>query len=86
MAAPMIASIKGKVLIQIEGSDPVEVGEVEIPVTVCAERRGQEITDAVASLVTKPDLHVCTRCTSCTSDAEHCASNCPRPAAAKAGQ
>lgn len=75
-----IASIKGKVLIQLEGSEPVEVGEVKIPVTTYTERRGRELADTVESIVTAPELHVCTRCTSCTSDAEHCASNCPRPA------
>lgn len=30
--AALIATIKGKVLIQLPGSEPVEVGEVEIPI------------------------------------------------------
>lgn len=47
---PMVASIKGKVLIQIEGSEPVEVGEVEIPIYASTERpkhtRGRDIIEA----------------------------------------
>lgn len=51
-SGPMIASIKGKVLIQLEGSEPVEVGEVEIPIYASTERpkhtRGEQIRQATA--------------------------------------
>lgn len=48
--AAVIATIKGKVLIQIPGSEPVEVGEVEIPIHVSTstipKTRGREIATA----------------------------------------
>lgn len=54
-SGPMIASIKGKVLIQIEGSEPVEVGEVEIPIYASTERpkhtRGEQIRQANRAVI-----------------------------------
>lgn len=48
--AAVIATITGKVLIQIAGSEPVEVGTVEIPIHVGTERpkvmRGREVGTA----------------------------------------
>lgn len=52
-SGPIVASIKGKVLIQIEGAQPVEVGEVEIPIYASTERpkhtrsRGMADTDDI---------------------------------------
>lgn len=57
-SAPMVASIKGKVLIQLEGSEPVEVGEVEIPIYASTERpkhtRGQEAAPPVVTIDPTP--------------------------------
>ncbi|MGQ7313385.1 hypothetical protein ACUOFU_16890 [Microbacterium arabinogalactanolyticum] len=55
ISRPMVASIRGKVLIQLEGSDPVEVGEVEIPIYASTERpkytRGRNTFDATRNAV-----------------------------------
>jgi hypothetical protein len=48
--AAIITTIKGKVLIQIPGSEPVEVGEVEIPIHASTsslpKTRGREVGTA----------------------------------------
>lgn len=48
--AAVIATIKGKVLIQMEGMEPVEVGTVEIPIHVSTKhepaKRGRELSTA----------------------------------------
>lgn len=52
--AAIVATIKGKVLIQIEGSEPVEVGEVEIPIHVSTKhepaKRGRGLGTAHAQV------------------------------------
>lgn len=49
--AALIASIAGKVLIQVAGMDPVEVGTIEIPIHAGApERIGKEIAQAFVSI------------------------------------
>jgi hypothetical protein len=57
--AAIIATIKGKVLIQIEGSEPVEVGEVEIPIHVSTKhesaKRGREIASPHVEIQTFSD-------------------------------
>lgn len=48
--AAIITTIKGKVLIQLPGSEPVEVGEIEIPIhastSAMPKTRGREIATA----------------------------------------
>lgn len=48
--AAIVSTIKGKVLIQVEGSEPVEVGTVEIPIHVSTKhqpaKRGREVGTA----------------------------------------
>lgn len=80
--AAIIATIKGKVLIQLPGSEPVEVGEVEIPIhastSAMPKTRGGEVT--IAARTVHAD-HACTPCTEC-EHSDHCSLNCPRAAEA----
>ncbi|OIU88648.1 hypothetical protein [Microbacterium sp. AR7-10] len=81
--AANVATITGKVLIQIADGEPVEVGTVEIPIYVGTERpkatRGRGI--GTVRHVTQNGIHVCVPCERCSSD-RHCAHNCPAMAEA----
>lgn len=75
--AAIIATIKGKVLIQLPGSEPVEVGELEFPIhastSAMPKTRGRELT--IATKTVHVD-HTCEPCTVC-DHADHCSLNCP---------
>lgn len=77
--AAIIATINGKVLIQLPGSEPVEVGEVEIPIyggtTPTPKTRGREIATAHVELKAS-STHACSPCEQCPGPA-HCKDNHP---------
>lgn len=74
-----VATITGKVLIQIADGEPIEVGTLEIPIYAGTERpkvtRGREI-GAPVTHVAQSGIHVCSPCDRC-SVANHCTHNCP---------
>ena len=75
--AAIVSTIKGKVLIQVEGSEPVEVGEVEIPIHASTSAMPKTRGRTVVATATVHADHTCTPCMDCAG-ADHCSLNCPR--------